>query len=70
MKTMNQKFLLKGHTHIEADTVHANIERIRKRTAAITILTPWDCQQLDGQCSKKYSVINVETEYFKNYQTV
>ena len=31
VKIITQKFLLRGHTHLEADTVHALIERKRKK---------------------------------------
>ena len=41
VKIITQKFLLKGHTHMEADTVHALIERKRKKIN-MSILTPWD----------------------------
>lgn len=70
IKTINQKFLLKGHTHMEADTVHALIERKRKKANSMSILTPWDWQQLVRQTSSKYSVINMELEDFKNFEAL
>lgn len=68
IKTINQKFLLKGHTHMEADTVHALIER--KSTPNMSILTPWDWQQLVRHTSKKYNVFNMELEDFKKFDTL
>lgn len=70
LKKINQKFLLKGHTHMEADTVHALIERKRKNTQTMTILTPWDWQQLVRQTSKKYQVHNMEVDDFKNFESL
>lgn len=63
---INQKFLLKGHTHMEADTVHGHIERKRKKTPNMSILTPWDWQQLVRQTSTHtdtvgYTIWNVKT---------
>jgi hypothetical protein len=37
IKCINKKFFLKGHNHMEADTVHALIER-RKRMNKMSIL--------------------------------
>ncbi|KAG8313290.1 hypothetical protein J6590_108446 [Homalodisca vitripennis] len=70
LNKITQKFLLKGHTHMEADTVHALIERKRKKTQNMTILTPWDWQQLVRQTSNKYQVHNMEVEDFKNFETL
>lgn len=36
----------------------------------MSILTPWDWQQLVRQTSKKYKVYNMELEDFKNFQTL
>ena len=62
---INQKFLLKGHMHMEADTVHGHIERKRKKTPNMTLLTPWDWQQLVHQTSTSYTVHNMECVDFK-----
>ena len=70
VKIITQKFLLKGHTHMEADTVHALIERKRKKLNNMTILTPWDWQQLVRQTSMKYTVHNMELEDFKNFRSL
>ena len=70
IKVITQKFLLKGHTHMEADTVHAMIERKRKKTKALSILTPWDWQQLVRQCSTSYNVYNMELQDFKDFKNL
>ena len=55
---------------MEADTVHALIERKRKKLNNMTILTPWDWQQLVRQTSMKYTVHNMELEDFKNFRSL
>lgn len=70
IKCVNIKYLLKGHTHMEADTIHALIERKRKKLNNMTILTPWDWQQLVRQCSRNYYVHNMEQEDFKQFNTL
>lgn len=70
IKIITQKFLLKGHTHMEADSVHALIERKRKKLSNLAILTPWDWQQLVRQTSGKYTVHNMELPDFKNFKTL
>ncbi|KAJ8931224.1 hypothetical protein NQ314_015896 [Rhamnusium bicolor] len=45
-KTVEHKFLLKEHTHNEADHVHGGvIQRSLKRQSTMEICTPWDRQQ-------------------------
>lgn len=46
LKVVEHKFLLRGHTHMEADHVHALIERTLKKQSTMEICTPWDWQQL------------------------
>nr|CAH7763754.1 unnamed protein product [Callosobruchus chinensis] len=70
IKTITQKFLLKGHTHMEADSVHALIERKRKKLNNFAILTPWDWQQVVRQTSSKYTVHNMELSNFKSFNTL
>lgn len=67
IRCVNQKFLLKGHTHMEADTIHALVERKRKKMNNMSILTPWDWQQMVRQCSSNYHVHNMESEDFKKF---
>uniref|UniRef100_A0A6P7GYZ1 Uncharacterized protein LOC114348621 n=1 Tax=Diabrotica virgifera virgifera TaxID=50390 RepID=A0A6P7GYZ1_DIAVI len=53
---------------MESDSVHANIERKRKKLPTLTILTPWDWQQFIRQCSNKYEAVNMELNDFKNFE--
>ncbi|KAJ8882014.1 hypothetical protein PR048_018502 [Dryococelus australis] len=46
IKCVNLKYLLKGHTRMEADTFYILIERKKKKVNNMTILTPWDWQQM------------------------
>ena len=53
---------------MEADVVHAAIEKKKKKLSTVTILTPWDWQQLIRQCTK-YSVINMELTDLKKLKS-
>jgi len=70
IERINMKYLLKGHTHMEADTVHALIERKRKKLKNMMILTPWDWQQILRQCSSNYNVLNMEQEDFLQFNAL
>ena len=69
IKTITQMFLLKGHTHMEADSVHALIERKRKKLE-FGYLNPWDWQQLVRETSNKFTVHNMEFQDFKSFNTL
>ncbi|KAJ8886483.1 hypothetical protein PR048_012694, partial [Dryococelus australis] len=60
----------KGHTRMEADTIHALIERKRKEMNDMTILTLWDWQQMVRQCSSSYHVHNMEQEDSKQFTSL
>lgn len=64
------KYLLKGHTHMEADTVLALIERKRKKLKNMMILTPWDWQQMVRQCSSNYNILDMEQEDFLQFNAL
>lgn len=66
LKKVVHKFLLKGHTHMEADHVHALIERTLKKQPTMTIATPWDWQQLIR--STGATVFPMEVQDFKNFE--
>lgn len=70
LKTINHKFLLRGHTHLEVDGSHSLIERARKKTMGFQIITPWDWQQLAQMCSTNnpFEVLNMETNDIKNFR--
>lgn len=70
LKIINHKYLLRGHTHLEADTDHALIERQVKKTPAFQIATPWDWQQLVRITSSKFSVINMDTDDFLDFKSL
>ena len=40
LKVINHKYLLKGHTHMEVDTIHSIIERAKKKQPHMSIVTP------------------------------
>ena len=72
IKIINHKFLLRGHTHMEVDGDHSLIERERKKTPFLKIMTPWDWQQLARLCcrSKPFNAINMELVDFKDFKTL
>lgn len=39
--TVNHKFLEAGHTHMEADSIHAAIQKTKKHTADIELPRDW-----------------------------
>ncbi|CAG9823929.1 unnamed protein product [Phaedon cochleariae] len=72
VKIINHKFLLRGHTHLEVDGDHSLIERERKKTQFLQIMTPWDWQQIARLCSrsKPFNVVNMELGDFKDFKTL
>lgn len=68
LKTITHKFLLRGHTHLEADHVHGLIERTLKKQPTMAIVTPWDWQQLIR--TSGVTVYNMNVEDFKNYEVL
>lgn len=65
LRTVTHKFLLRGHTHMEADHTHALIERTVKKQPPMQIVTPWDWEQLIR--SSGATVFGMEVEDFKNF---
>lgn len=59
------KYLLRGHTHMEADHIHALIERSIKKQPAMEIVTPWDWEQLIRASGA--TVFGMEVQDFKNF---
>lgn len=72
LQVINHKFLSRGHTHLEADSIHSVIERNRKKIAKFQIMTPWDWQQMVriAGIKKQFTVINMETSDFKQFKTL
>lgn len=67
IKCIEHKYLLRGHTHMEVDTIHARIERQKKASPQFSLITPWDWQQLFRLCGDKFEVAEMETMDFKNF---
>lgn len=67
MRCIEHKYLLRGHTHMEVDTIHARIEKTLRNTPAFSIVTPWDWQQLVRLCGPKIEVSEMETIDFKDF---
>nr|CAI5836087.1 unnamed protein product [Callosobruchus analis] len=59
LRTINHKYLLGGHTHLEVDSDHAMIEKQVKKAPAFQIATPWDWEQLVRITLPKFSVIDM-----------
>nr|CAH7763082.1 unnamed protein product [Callosobruchus chinensis] len=70
LKCIEHKFLLRGHTHMEADTIHARIEKQIKSLLQFQICTPWDWQQLIRLCGPNVAVVEMETGNFKNFNNL
>lgn len=69
LKVIEHKYLLRGHTHMEADMVHSLIERESKKLAAFSIMWPWDWQQIARMCGNRlrFDVTGMESEDFKSF---
>jgi len=70
IKRVNMKYLLKGHTRMEADTVHLLIKRKRKKLKNMMILIPLDCQQMVRKCSSNYNKLNMERKDFLQFNAL
>lgn len=67
IKYIEHKYLLRGHTHMEVDSIHSRIERTMKNSPAFSVVTPWDWQQLVRLCGPKIEVCEMETKDFKDF---
>jgi hypothetical protein len=66
VKRINHKLILKGHPHMEANTIHAQIEtKLRKFP---TILTPRNWHQVVRHTATKFTVHNMELQYFMSFK--
>ncbi|KAL4708255.1 hypothetical protein ACJJTC_002338 [Scirpophaga incertulas] len=69
LSTINHKFLIPGHTHMEVDSDHALIEKAKKRTS-MNIHHPRDWCQLVRTASNrtnKFSVIEMDSNDFYDF---
>lgn len=68
LKVVEHKFLLRGHTHMEVDHVHALFERQIKGKRTGKIVTSWDWEQLIREAG--VTVYKMELDDFKNVETL
>lgn len=68
LEEIEHKYLLRGHTHLEADSDHSLVERYWRKESQFKIMIPWDWHQLVRACNKKkpFTVLSMETEHFRN----
>lgn len=69
LETIDSKFLVSGHTHMEVDSAHAAIER-RKKKYKDTIEIPDDWYTLVGTTSTKFNVHQMQPDYFLDFSEV
>lgn len=72
LEEIEHKYLLRGHTHLEADSDHSLVERYWKKEPQFKIMIPWDWHQIVRACNKKkpFTVLSMETEHFKNFKSL
>lgn len=56
IETIDHKFIISGHSHMECDTDHSVIERAKRKTTT-KFNYPYDWVQLMRSCKKKNSFI-------------
>ncbi|KAJ8721081.1 hypothetical protein PYW08_006846 [Mythimna loreyi] len=68
IKIINHKFMLKGHTHMEVDQIHSQIERRKKQLKTMQIAIPRDWSQFIRTCGgkKTFEVFDMELQHFKD----
>ncbi|XP_039954189.1 uncharacterized protein LOC120770666 [Bactrocera tryoni] len=69
IETIDHKFLVVGHTHLECDTVHAQIEKKKKYTS-VSIQHPHDWSNLIAATNKKYITQEMKQEEFYNFNAL
>ncbi|XP_075158081.1 uncharacterized protein LOC142231355 [Haematobia irritans] len=67
IQTIDHKFLIVGHTHLECDTVHAQIEK-KKKNSSGSIQHPHDWANLIAATNKKYVVHELKQDDFYDFQ--
>lgn len=70
LKSIDHKFMVSGHSHMECDTAHAMIEKKKKRTD-MRIHHPWDWAQLIRTVGKKdkFLVTEMQQEHFFDFKS-
>ncbi|XP_039957912.1 uncharacterized protein LOC120773047 [Bactrocera tryoni] len=69
IETIDHKFLVVGHTHLECGTVHAQIEKKKKYTS-VSIQHPHDWSNLIAATNKKYITQEMKQEEFYNFNAL
>lgn len=71
IEMIDHKFLQPGHTHMECDIDHAQIEK-KKKKSTMPIHHPRDWYVFVGAAGKKneFKVIEMQQQFFKNYADV
>ncbi|KAL9701092.1 hypothetical protein quinque_004533 [Culex quinquefasciatus] len=64
--TIRHKFMTSGHSHMECDSIHASIEKAKKK-CAVSIETPRDWAIFIGSINRKipFNVIEMKQEEFR-----
>lgn len=68
LKIINHKFLLKGHTHVEVDQIHSQIEKRKKQLKTMQIAIPRDWSQFIRTCGgkRRFDVYDMQLQHFKD----
>lgn len=68
LRVINHKFMLKGHTHMEVDQIHSQIEQKKKRLKTMQIAVPRDWSQFIRTCGgkRKFDVFEMQSHHFKD----
>lgn len=68
IEVIDHKFLVVGHTHLECDTVHAQIEKKKKHCVG-SIQHPHDWATLISATNKKYNVYELKQDDFFDFNS-
>ncbi|CAH0397337.1 unnamed protein product [Chilo suppressalis] len=68
LKIISHKFMLKGHTHMEVDQIHSQIEQKKRRLKTMQIAVPQDWSQFIQTCGgkRKFDVFEMQSHHFKD----
>lgn len=69
IEVIDHKFLVVGHTHLECDTVHAQIEK-KKKNATGSIQHPHDWVMLIAATNRKYIVHELQKDEFFDFNNL
>lgn len=68
LQTINHKFLVSGHSHMECDSDHALIEKAKKKTQLkINHLNDWVQLVRSSKINKPFTVVQMKLENFLNF---